>query len=131
MIDEKEYEIRFVKGDLVEVYFVVDDIDVTYISRVVFSCRNAKILCDLPYSEEHGSFCLRFNSKMSDAIAPGFYTYDLTLELVDGSKITLLHNEDCVVLKKNNSINEEDYVGEGNSENGDDKLPEEGQEGRI
>ena len=45
--------IRVIRGDLLEVYFVVDDVEVDYIERVIFSSISAKILCDLPYSEEH------------------------------------------------------------------------------
>lgn len=134
MCNEKENEIRFIKGDVLEVYFVVDDIELEYISRVVFSCVAGKILCDLPYSEEQEAFCLRFNSQMSDAIQPGFYTYDLTLELAGGSRITLLHNEDFVVLKKKNTLNEEAYIedegndgdgGDDEGDGGDNNEPEE------
>lgn len=120
--------IGFISGDVLEVYFVVDDIELEYIKRVAFSCVGAKILCELPYSREQEAFCLRFPSKMSNKIKPGFYTYDLTLELVDGSIITLLHNENFVVLKKKNTLLESAYVeGEGDNceddENGESTEP--------
>lgn len=114
--NEKENEIKFIKGDVLEIYFVVGDIEVEYIERVVFSCIGAKILCDLPYSEEQGAYCLRFNSQISDVIPAGFYTYDVTMELKGGSKITLLHNEDFIVLKKRNTLNEEEYLDEPSDE---------------
>ena len=116
----KENEIKFVKGDVIEIYFAVEDLPVEYIAKVYFSCFGAKILCDLPYSEEQEAFCLRFPSKISEEVKPGFYTYDVTLELVDGSKITLLHNEDFVVLKKKNTISEEAYVED--DDNGEDNT---------
>lgn len=135
--NNKENEIKFIKGDVLEIYFVVDDIEIEYIERVVFSCIGAKILCDLPYSEEQGAYCLRFNSQISDVIPAGFYTYDLTMELKGGSKITLLHNEDFIVLKKKNTLHEEEYLDEpngeddgGNSEEPDEPItpPEDGED---
>lgn len=125
--NEKENEIKFIKGDVLEIYFVVGDIEVEYIERVVFSCIGAKILCDLPYSEEQGAYCLRFNSQISDVIPAGFYTYDVTMELKGGSKITLLHNEDFIVLKKHNTLHEEEYIDEPNDEGeaNDDEEPDE------
>ena len=129
--NEKENEIKFIKGDVLEVYFIVDDMEAEYIERVVFSCIAAKILFDLPYSEEHEAYCLRFNSMISDAIPTGFYTYDLTMELKGGSRITLLHNEDFIVLKKKNTLHEEEYLDEPSDDDGDEPHepitpPEEG-----
>ena len=121
MCGETGNEIRFIKGDLLEIYFAVEDLEVQYIAKVYFSCIGAKILCELPYSEEQEAFCLRFPSKVSEEVKPGFYTYDLTLELVDGSKITLLHNEDFVVLKKKNSLLEGAYTEDEGDDNGDDE----------
>lgn len=121
MCGETGNEIRFIRGDLLEIYFAVEDLEVEYIAKAYFSCIGAKILCELPYSEEQEAFCLRFPSKVSEEVKPGFYTYDLTLELVDGSKITLLHNEDFVVLKKKNSLLEGAYTEDEGDDNGDDE----------
>lgn len=121
MCGETGNEIRFVKGDLLEIYFAIEDLEVEYIAKVYFSCVGAKILCELPYSEEQESFCLRFPSKISEEVKPGFYTYDLTLELVDGSNLTVLHNEDFVVLKKKNTLSEDAYA---EDDNGDDNIGE-------
>lgn len=118
-----ENEIKFIKGDVLEIYFAVEDLEVEYIAKAYFSCIGAKILCELPYSEEQEAFCLRFPSKISDEVKPGFYTYDVTLELVDGSKITLLHNEDFIVLKKKNTLSEDAYV-EDDESNDDDNMGE-------
>lgn len=120
---ETDNAIRVIKGDVLEVYFVVDDVEVEYIERVIFSSITAKILCDLPYSEEQGAFCLRFTSKMSNLLPPGFYTYDLTLELKGGTTLTLMHGEEFTVFKKKNSLSVEDYLDEDedNSENGNDE----------
>lgn len=118
-----ENEIKFIKGDVLEIYFAVEDLEVEYIAQVYFSCIGAKILCELPYSEEQEAFCLRFPSKISDEVKPGFYTYDVTLELVDGSKITLLHNEDFIVLKKRNTLSEDAYI-EDSETDGDDNTGE-------
>lgn len=122
---ETDNEIRVIQGDVLEVYFVVDDVEVELIERVIFSSITAKVLCDLPYSEEQEAFCLRFTSKMSNLLTPGFYTYDLTLEMKGGTKITLMHNEEFTVFKKKNSLFIEDYLDEEEKE----KEPEEGNEG--
>lgn len=119
---ETDNAIRVIKGDVLEVYFVVDDVEVEYIERVIFSSISAKILCDLPYSEEQEAFCLRFTSKMSNLLPAGFYTYDLTLELKGGTTLTLMHGEEFTVFKKN-SLFVEDYLDE---EQGNDK-PEDGE----
>lgn len=124
MCGETGNEIRFIKGDLLEIYFAVEDLEVEYIAKVYFSCIGAKILCELPYSEEQEAFCLRFPSKVSEEVKPGFYTYDLTLELVDGSKVTLLHNEDFVVLKKRNTLLESEYASDEDDNSGDDETGE-------
>lgn len=137
---ETDNAIRVIKGDVLEVYFVVDDVEVEYIERVIFSSISAKILCDLPYSEEQEAFCLRFTSKMSNLLPAGFYTYDLTLELKGGTTLTLMHGEEFTVFKKKNSLFVEDYLdeeqdndkpedGEGNDNNkggndGDEKEPD-------
>lgn len=122
---ETDNAIRVIKGDVLEVYFVVDDVEVEYIERVVFSSITAKILCDLPYSEEQEAFCLRFTSKMSNLLPPGFYTYDLTLELKGGTMLTLMHGEEFTVFKKKNSLSVEDYLDEdeGNDTNEGDGEP--------
>lgn len=134
---ETDNAIRVIKGDVLEVYFVVDDVEVEYIERVIFSSITAKILCDLPYSEEQGAFCLRFTSKMSNLLPPGFYTYDLTLELKGGTTLTLMHGEEFTVFKKKNSLFVEDYLDEdegdsengkgGNNENNSEDIGEEGE----
>lgn len=109
---ETDNAIRVIKGDVLEVYFVVDDVEVEYIERVIFSSISPKILCDLPYSEEQEAFCLRFTSKMSNLLPAGFYTYDLTLELKGGTTLTLMHGEEFTVFKKKNSLFVEDYLDE-------------------
>ncbi len=124
MCGETGNEIRFIRGDLLEIYFAVEDLEVEYIAKAYFSCIGAKILCELPYSEEQEAFCLRFPSKVSEEVKPGFYTYDLTLELVDGSKITLLHNEDFIVLKKRNTLLESEYAVDEGDNSGDDENGE-------
>lgn len=109
---ETDNAIRVIKGDVLEVYFVIDDVEVEYIERVIFSSITAKILCDLPYSEEQEAFCLRFPSKMSSLLPAGFYTYDLTLELKGGTTLTLMHGEEFTVFKKKNSLDVADYQDE-------------------
>lgn len=120
---ETDNAIRVIKGDVLEVYFVVDDVEVEYIERVIFSSISAKILCDLPYSEEQEAFCLRFTSKMSNLLPAGFYTYDLTLELKGGTTLTLMHGEEFTVFKKKNSLFVEDYL----DEEQDNNKPDDGE----
>lgn len=122
---ETDNAIRVIKGDVLEVYFVVDDVEVEYIERVIFSSITAKILCDLPYSEEQEAFCLRFTSKMSNLLPAGFYTYDLTLELKGGTTITLMHGEEFTVFKKKNSLSVEDYLDEDEANGNNDIEGEE------
>lgn len=117
---ETDNAIRVIRGDVLEVYFVVDDIEPEYIERVIFSSITAKVLCDLPYSEEQEAFCLRFTSKMSNLLPAGFYTYDLTLELKGGTKLTLMHGEEFTVFKKKNSLSIEDYLDEEAGDSEDD-----------
>lgn len=123
---ETDNAIRVIKGDVLEVYFVVDDIETEYIERVIFSSITAKILCDLPYSEAQEAFCLRFTSKMSNLLPAGFYTYDLTLELKGGTTLTLMHGEEFTVFKKKNSLFVEDYLDE--EEEGNDENEGEGED---
>lgn len=123
-------EIMFIQGDVVETYFYIEGIEREYIENLYFSCEAEKILTVLPYSEEQEGYCFRLTSEQTSSLRPKFCTYDLTLELIDGNTMTLLHGCSFIVLKKRNTLNPNDYRDdenepsegneEDNGENGED-----------
>ena len=119
-------EIMFIQGDVVETYFYIEGIEREYIENLYFSCEAEKILTVLPYSEEQEGYCFRLTSEQTSSLRPKFCTYDLTLELIDGNTMTLLHGCSFIVLKKRNTLNPDDYrddveeePNEGDGEDGD------------
>ncbi len=127
-------EIMFIQGDVVETYFYIEGIEREYIENLYFSCEAEKILTVLPYSEEQEGYCFRLTSEQTSTLRPKFCTYDLTLELIDGNRMTLLHGRSFIVLKKRNTLNPEDYLddeeepdsGEGEDGEGENSGNEEG-----
>ena len=103
-------EIMFIQGDVVETYFYIEGIEREYIENLYFSCEAEKILTVLPYSEEQEGYCFRLTSEQTSTLRPKFCTYDLTLELIDGNRMTLLHGRSFIVLKKRNTLNPEDHL---------------------
>lgn len=101
-------EIKFINGDSFERFFAIEGIEIENIARVTFACAARNISQDLIYVEEQQVFYLSFDSVASKNISPGFFSYDLTIELTNGRVVTYLYNEDFVVLKKRNVINEDD-----------------------
>ena len=120
-------EIMFIQGDVVETYFYIEGIEKEYIENLYFSCEAEKILTVLPYSEEQEGYCFRLTSEQTSLLRPKFCTYDLTLELIDGNTMTLLHGRSFIVLKKRNTLNPDDYRDdedepiEGGDDNGDEE----------
>lgn len=116
-------DIVFVRGDVVELYLDIPDIEKDAIANVYLSCKGAKLLYILTYSNLQNSYCFRLKSEETACLIPGFYTYDITVELIDGNKITLRRNKDFIILKKKNSLcsqcYEEGSLSESSREEGD------------
>ena len=97
-----------VQGDLLEVYYKLTGVDLECVKAVYFSCDKANIRCELPYSKLMGAYCLRLPSTCTKLLTPVICSYDITVEFVDGNMLTLLQQYPFAVLKKRNTLSEED-----------------------
>lgn len=102
-----ENNIIVICGDILEVYFEVEGLDVEAVQRVLFKSDTAQICAELPYSNLEKAYCLRLSSETTKDFKPSFGSYDLTVELINGNIITVAHNCGFAILKKRNSQSEE------------------------
>ena len=93
-----------IQGDTIEVYFRLDDLDGDVIDKIYFANNSLGIYSELPYSSYMDAYCLHFANPDSEIFTPGCYYYDLTAELIGGSRLTLIHKGDFTILKKRNCI---------------------------
>jgi hypothetical protein len=127
-------EIKFIQGDVLEYYFDFGGriIPPEVIAHVYFSCAGENLLIDLTYSPEQRAYCLRLTSEETLQLTPMFCTYDVSVEMIDGNKLTILHDCSFVVLRKRNSWVAEHYEEydeeEAEEENEDDNAPNEPEE---
>lgn len=103
----QNYNITAIIGDLLERYFILNSVDTAAIKEVCFSCRGQGICVHLPYSKLQGGYCLRLGSETTRLLRPKTSYYDLTAELIDGNKITLIYQGTFTVQRKNNKVCEE------------------------
>lgn len=117
-------EIKFIQGDVLEYYFDLGGriIPSEVIAHVYFSCAGENLLMDLTYSLEQRAYCLRLTSEETLQLTPMFCTYDVSVEMIDGNKLTILHDCSFVVLRKRNSWVPEHY--EEYDEKGDEEESE-------
>lgn len=104
----KKRDVMVIQGDVLEVYFELNGIDSSIVKNVYFTSEKANLNLVLPYSQEHKAYCLRLVSSCTAHINPVICNYDLTVEFVDGNRITVLHECCFAILKKRNFIEEED-----------------------
>lgn len=98
----KSKSIRVIRGDILEVYFEIEGIAPEIIKRVCFRNDTVNLYTELPYSQIHEAYCLRIESECTDHFPPSFGSYDLTVELIDGNILTVVHEGEFTVLKKRN-----------------------------
>lgn len=107
MIDfSKENGITVIAGDILEVYFLLENIDNEQVENVIFSCADKGIEVVCAYSEEEKGFCLRLESEDTAALECGLVTYDLTIKYPDGNYFTAVYENALNVLPKRNKVSE-------------------------
>ena len=128
-------EIKILQGDVLEYYFDLKGsfIPPEVITHVYFSCAGENLLMDLTWSPEQKAYCLRLTSEETLQLTPMFCTYDISVEMIDGNKLTILHDCSFIVLRKRNSwvpehYEEYDEVEEDEEENEDNSTPDEPEE---
>ena len=100
----KRKSVMVIQGDVLEEHFELIGIAPEVVKTVCFRSEGAKLLCECPYSNLFGAYCLRLPSTVTEELAPVICSYDLTVEFADGNVMTLLHECPFAVLKKRNYI---------------------------
>lgn len=95
-----------IQGDALEVIYKFTESQ-EQIKTVCFSSDRAKIVCNLQYAQEEGVYSLKFSSDVTSQLQPMICNYDLTVELMNGDKVTVIHEAPFVVLKKRNPTTQE------------------------
>jgi hypothetical protein len=108
MMSCQKKNIRVIRGDILEVYFEIIGIEPEGIKDVYFTAARQGFSVKLPYSQENEGYCLRFGSDVTELLSHCIGSYDLTVELIDGNKMTLISDGAFDVLKKRNKIKEEE-----------------------
>lgn len=104
----KSYNLSFYVGDVFEVWFKLNNVDRAAVSEVCFTCRGMGICVHLPYSSLRDGYCLRLTSDFTQELPTGVFYFDLTAELIDGNRVTLIYDGVLTVYKKINKLCEED-----------------------
>ena len=108
----KRRDVTVVQGDVLEVYFELIGIAPEIVKNVYFTSKKANLNFPCPFSTSNNAYCLRLPSECTEHIHPIICNYDLTIEFVDGNRMTVLYECRFAVLKKRNSI-EGDYGDDG------------------
>ncbi len=103
----KRRDIMVVQGDVLEVYFELEGIAPEIVQNVYFTSKRAELSVACPYSKLHNGYCLRLGSECTGHMRPIVCNYDVTVELIDGNKLTVLYECCFAVLKKKNFIEED------------------------
>lgn len=104
----KRRDVMVIQGDVIEVYFELVGIEPEIVKNVYFSSEKANLNFSCPYSTIKDAYCLRLSSECTGHLHPIICSYDLTVELVDGNRMTVLHECPFAVLKKRNFIRDEE-----------------------
>lgn len=115
----KKRDVIVIQGDVLEMYFELTGIDPEIVKEVYFSSKVAELNFPLPYSEIEKAYCLRLPSSCTEHLFPTISGYDLTVEFIDGNRMTVLHNCLFAVLKKRNTINSDEEEEDGSNEEHD------------
>lgn len=99
-----KYDISFYAGDVLEVWFRLNEVDTEAVSEICLSCADLGICVHLPYSTQKGEWCLRLESDFTARLPAKVCYYDLTANLIDGNRVTLIYNGLLTVRRKNNKL---------------------------
>lgn len=97
-------DIIVIQGDTLKVNFCFCDIENNNIKEVLFTSNRANINLSLPYNEEEQGYILLLDCDTTEKMLSVICNYDLTIELADGTRKTMIHNGVFAVLKKRNKI---------------------------
>lgn len=104
----KDYHISLYAGDVLEVWFKLNSIDRLAVNELCFTCKKLGICVHLPYASYQEAYCLRLDSDCTIKFPAAVCYYDLTAELIDGNRLTLIYDGILTIRKKTNKLCEED-----------------------
>ena len=93
-----------IQGDILEVYFVLENISSEEISKVVFSCAEQDLEAECDYSASQEGYGLRLESDVTKDLKPCQSRYDLTVRFADGNDLTVVYEGVFAVLEKRDAI---------------------------
>ena len=103
----KRKDVMVIQGDILEVYFELNGIAPAVVKSAYFESNMTQLYVECPYSSIYDGYCLRLTSDITQSLTPTIGSYDLTVEFIDGNKITVIHEGMFAVLKKRNALCEE------------------------
>lgn len=99
-----ECNISVIQGDVLELYFIIENIDKEQIEQVFFTCNEKGIQVELEYSEDEQGYALRLESADTSELEVGLSSYDLTLKFADEGYFTAVYEGIFDVLPKKNKV---------------------------
>lgn len=100
---EECQDIMFIQGDVVEVLFVCENLNLETVKGAILKSENADLRVECPYSSSQNGFSFKLESEKTNLLKPTIASYDLLLEFNDGNSITLIHEAGFAILKKRNN----------------------------
>lgn len=101
--------ISCVAGDVLEVYFTLENIDAEQIEEVIFSCSERSLEVSCHFIDDEGGYAMRLDSVETALLTSGISDYDLTVKFVDGNYFTAMYNNAFQILPKGNKLSGVDY----------------------
>ncbi len=97
--------VQCIKGDILQRFFKLDCIDdLSIVDSVHFTSSAQAIDVVLAYSSAKGGYYLNLSSDQTDELTACTGTYDLTVVLKNGNKLTIIRNAPFIVWSKSNPI---------------------------
>ena len=101
--------ISCIAGDVLEVYFTLENIDNEQIEEVIFSCSDRGLEISCLYDEDEDAYAMRLGSAETALLTSGISNYDLTIQFVDGNYFTAVYNNAFQILPKGNKLSGVNY----------------------
>lgn len=97
-------EINIIQGDNYQKNVLVEDVDLSYIEGVYFSCSRLNICKKLPYDSDIARYVFSLTADETKAFPPIISDYDITIKFTDEKVSTVSYRGRINVLPKINEV---------------------------
>lgn len=96
---------EIIYGDTIDVQIGIDEGE-ELISKMYFSCASLDISQEMMKTEENNKVCYvtSINPDLVPNYKPGYISFDITVQLTDGSMQTIMYNEPIYIYPKVNKV---------------------------